>query len=200
MKGHVRIAPVGATEHQRDLAGTNNVSLHSESVASLDRPAESSAPATGDIGPTLDPDGAPVVGGYEIVSGIGASASANAAVSRELGGEPRDIGTFAHPDAVPREFDGEPRDIGTLAHPDAVPREFDGEPRDIGAFAHPDAVPREFDGEPRGIGAFAHPDAVPREFDDEPRDIGAFADPDVAVSPDSGGEPRDTGDFLEPDG
>ena len=159
MKGHARIAPVGATEHQRDLAGTNNVPLRSERVASLDRPLESSPPPTGDIGPALDPDGALVVGGYEIVSGIGASASANATVTRELGGEPRDIDAFVHPDAVPHEFDGEPHDIDAFVHPDAVLREFDGEPRDIGAFADPDvAVSPDPSGEPRDAGDFLEPD------------------------------------------
>ena len=160
MEGDARIAPVGTTEHQRDI--TDNVPVGPERAVSLERhPLESSEPAIGDIGPPLDPDDVQVVAGDSVVFGSGASAGADVAISREVGGAPHEIGAFADPDAaVSRELGGKPSDIGAFADPDAaVSREVGDEPRDIGAFADPDvAVAPDSGGEPHDTGDFLEPD------------------------------------------
>ena len=160
MKGDARIAPVGTTERQRDITGNAPVGPARE--VSLERhPLESSEPSIGDIGPPLDPDDVQVVAGDSVVFGSGASAGADVAISREVGGAQRDIGAFADPDAAgTRELGGKPRDVGAFADPDAaISREVGGEPRDIGAFADPDvAVSPDSGGEPRDTGDFLEPD------------------------------------------
>ena len=160
MKGDARIAPVGTTERQRDI--TDNVPVRPEREVSLERhPLEASEPSIGDIGPPLDPDDVQVVAGDSVVLGSGASAGADVAISREVGGAPRDIGAFADPDAAgTRELGGKPRDVGAFADPDAaISREVGGERRDIGAFADPDvAVSPDSGGEPSDTGDFLEPD------------------------------------------